>query len=407
MAGPVRTERTPALDGLRAVGALAVVLTHVGFQSGASLHGPFAGLLARLDWGVALFFTISGFLLFRPHVAAQLDGTARPAVIPYLRHRALRILPVLWVAVLLSALVLPHPRRGPVAFLEHAFLVQVYLPDNAVEGLTQMWSLATEVAFYLVLPALAAALARLGSGRSWCVRVLLGCAVAQVLGPAWMAWCSATGSPRGHLWLPGFIGWFAVGMALAVWQVGRGRGVLPWTPVDDLATRTGSVWALAAALFALGTTPVAGPYDLASPTPGQAAVKNALYAAVALLVVAPTVVSTSRASAPLAALSSRSAHVLGSISYAVFGYHVVVLAVVSKLLGLAPFAGGFWPRLGATLAVSLLAGVASFYLMERPLIRWGRRREPDPGYVGREPDPEPPVAPSTAPSRPRAESARR
>lgn len=381
-------ERTPALDGLRAVGALAVVLTHVGFQSGASLHGPFAGLLARLDWGVALFFAISGFLLFRPYVVAQLDGTPRPAVRPYLKHRALRILPVLWVAVLLSAALLPHPGRGPLAFLEHAFLVQVYFPDNALEGLTQMWSLATEVAFYLVLPALAAALGRLGSARTWCVRVLLLCAAAQLVGPAWMAWCSASGSARGHLWLPGFVGWFAVGMGLAVWRVGRSNGVLRPTWVDALACRTGSVWALAVAVYAVATTPIAGPYDLAGPTPGQAAVKNVLYAVVAALVMTPTVVSTTRESVALSTLSSRTGHVLGSISYAVFGYHVVVLAVVGRVLGLAAFEGGFWLRLGATVVVSVVLGLASFYLMERPIIRWGRRREADPGYVGREPTPD-------------------
>jgi peptidoglycan/LPS O-acetylase OafA/YrhL len=382
---PGTDDRTPALDGLRAVGAFAVILTHVGFQSVASLHGPFAGVLARLDLGVALFFAISGYLLFRPHVVAQLDRAPRSATLNYFKHRALRILPVLWVAVILSATLLPHPGRGAMPFAEHALLVQVYLPDNALEGLTQMWSLATEVAFYLALPAAAAAMARLGHGRTWCIRVLLVCATAQVVGPAWMVWCAATGSPRGHLWLPGFVGWFAAGMALAVWRVGRSRGVLPATSLDVLATRTGSVWALAAAVFAVTTTPIAGPYDLTSPTPGQAGAKNLLYALVALLVVAPTVVATTRRSGPLSTLSSKPAHVLGSISYAVFAYHVVILAVLGRALDLKPFAGGFWVRLGGTVVVSVVAGLASFYLMERPIIRWGRRRESSSGYVAGEP----------------------
>ena len=65
--GPTRTHRTlrfPALDGLRIAGAVAVVSTHVGFTSGASLNGQQAGLLARLDAGVPLFFVVSGFLLY-------------------------------------------------------------------------------------------------------------------------------------------------------------------------------------------------------------------------------------------------------------------------------------------------------------------------------------------------------
>ena len=381
-AAPVRDDqRFPALDGLRAMGALAVLLTHVGFQSGASLSGPFAGLLARMDWGVALFFAISGFLLFRPYAVAHLDGTPRPRPGTYLWHRALRILPVLWLAVLASALLLPHPNRGPRAFLEHALLVQIYLPDNALEGLTQLWSLATEAAFYLVLPVLGWLATRHGSGRRWCRTVIGLCGVAVLAGPVWMGWCAATGSDRGHLWLPGFVGWFGIGIALAVWQVGRTRGVLEPGSADALAQRTGTVWALAGALFVLVSTPLAGPYDLTSPTAAESVVKNLGYAVIALLVVAPAVAPRTVPSAVVGALSSRPAHVLGSISYGVFAYHVVVLAVVGDRLGLRPFEGGFLPRLAWTLSLSLLLAAASFYLIERPLMRRGRRREPSAGYL--------------------------
>src|SRR4051812_9992430 len=148
--------RFPALDGLRAVGALAVLTTHVGFHSGASLDGPFAGLLARLDVGVAIFFAISGFLLYRPHVVAWFDGTLPPLTLPYLRNRALRILPPLWVAVLLAGVLVPRKDGvGWATYLQHASLTQIYFDGPAADGLTQLWSLATEVAFYLLLPALA------------------------------------------------------------------------------------------------------------------------------------------------------------------------------------------------------------------------------------------------------------
>ena len=48
-----------------------------GFTAVTSLNGPFAGLLARLDVGVAIFFAISGFLLYRPHVVAWFEGHCR------------------------------------------------------------------------------------------------------------------------------------------------------------------------------------------------------------------------------------------------------------------------------------------------------------------------------------------
>ena len=64
----------PVLDTLRAVGALAVLTTHVAFQSGAYVrHGVWGALLSRLDVGVAIFFVLSGFLLSRPYLARAPD----------------------------------------------------------------------------------------------------------------------------------------------------------------------------------------------------------------------------------------------------------------------------------------------------------------------------------------------
>ena len=59
------------LDALRAVGALMVVLTHVGFHTGRYPQGWTGAMLAHFDLGVALFFVVSGFLLARPWFAAS------------------------------------------------------------------------------------------------------------------------------------------------------------------------------------------------------------------------------------------------------------------------------------------------------------------------------------------------
>src|SRR5688500_15419110 len=88
---PRHDQRFPLIDGYRALAATAVVMTHVGFQTGESLSGSFSGVLARLDVGVALFFLISGFLLFRPHALRHLAAAPAPAVKPYLWRRALRL----------------------------------------------------------------------------------------------------------------------------------------------------------------------------------------------------------------------------------------------------------------------------------------------------------------------------
>ena len=48
---------------------------------------------ARLDVGVAIFFLISGFLLYRPFVFARLGGEERPSTGAYAWRRFLRIVP--------------------------------------------------------------------------------------------------------------------------------------------------------------------------------------------------------------------------------------------------------------------------------------------------------------------------
>ncbi|MEI8406105.1 MULTISPECIES: acyltransferase family protein [unclassified Kribbella] len=364
--------RFPALDGLRAIGALAVLTTHVGFHSGASLNGPFAGLLARLDVGVAIFFAISGFLLYRPHVVAWFDGTLPPLTLPYLRNRALRILPALWVAVLLAAILVPHKDGVTWAtYLQHATLTQIYFDGLAADGLTQMWSLATEVTFYLLLPALAKLLTGYERPTRRSVRwrlVVLG--AFTLLGPAWMAGINATDHARAGLWLPGYVGWFAVGMGFALWQVARSSGRLGPSALDTLTKIPGTVWGVAVALLVIAASPVAGPYNLTAASPGQAFVKSLLYTGIAACVLFPALNPTARAAR---VLGGKVGHVAGDISYGVFAYHVIVLSVVEQVSGYTLFSGRFALLFFPTLVVSAAVAAASYYGMERPIMRLGRR----------------------------------
>ena len=65
----------PCFDGYRALAAGAVLLLHVGVASGfAFRHAGLGRYVFRLDVGVAVFFLISGFLLYRPFAAAHLAG---------------------------------------------------------------------------------------------------------------------------------------------------------------------------------------------------------------------------------------------------------------------------------------------------------------------------------------------
>ena len=76
--------RFPCFDGLRAIAALIVVFHHAAFTTAFELRGvriPFTHhvvlighYFARMDAGVQVFFLISGFLLYRPMVAAAFAG---------------------------------------------------------------------------------------------------------------------------------------------------------------------------------------------------------------------------------------------------------------------------------------------------------------------------------------------
>ncbi len=182
---------------MRAVAALLVVGTHAAFATGQLTHGYLGGIYARLEIGVAIFFVLSGFLLFRPWVLAAASGTPPPQLTRYTRNRLRRIMPGYLVAVLATFAVYtvftpgPNPGQTWDGLLRYLTLTQVYT-DNFLAtylhpGLSQMWSLAVEVSFYAVLPGLAYVLLRVRRPIAWRpVRTLTGLAALGAVAPAWL-----------------------------------------------------------------------------------------------------------------------------------------------------------------------------------------------------------------------------
>jgi peptidoglycan/LPS O-acetylase OafA/YrhL len=98
---PRRTTPIPGVEGVRAIAAVSVLVFHCWRYSAEGPSRADLGLVNRfvlphLSLGVTLFFCLSGFLLYRPFVAAALDGSSFPKVGTYFRNRALRILPAYW-----------------------------------------------------------------------------------------------------------------------------------------------------------------------------------------------------------------------------------------------------------------------------------------------------------------------
>jgi peptidoglycan/LPS O-acetylase OafA/YrhL len=330
----------PALDGLRAVAALAVLLTHVAFQTGEIVRGAGGAVLARFDAGVAVFFVLSGFLLYRPYALGRPPSPRR-----YALRRVLRILPAYWLVLVFVAL------SGPVSWA-HVWLGQTYVGPLA-PGFTQSWSLCTEVAFYAVLPLLARAATR------W--RWVVPASIAGTY--AWIGLVHATGiSDRALLWLPGHLDWFAVGMLLAAAPPVLRRA----------AAWPGTCWAAAGVLLWLLSTPVAGPLTLA-PIPGGAALaKEAGYAVVGGLLLLPAAYGPA-GSGLLRFLGSEPMRWLGRVSYGVFLWHVLVLSWVYSLTGWAAFGGRMLAVTLLTLLGSVGIAALSWVVVERPALRLADR----------------------------------
>ena len=166
------------MDGLRALACMTVLIVHTWQVSGvgpAQLGSGWRYVEPIATIGLVLFFTLSGFLLYRPFAAAILDGAPLPSLGAYLRNRALRILPAYWcvllVAFLLSALAQPGHQNVAGGFDSvhtaalNVLLLQGYTPHTNLTGIPPAWSLSVEVVFYLLLALMVVGVALAGRGR--------------------------------------------------------------------------------------------------------------------------------------------------------------------------------------------------------------------------------------------------
>lgn len=154
----------PNLNGLRFVGALAVMLFHCmtlnreiwgDFYDSAAFQAV-GKVIGRGHLGVNLFFVLSGFLI----TYLLLDETARKGRINlwrFLMRRFLRVWPLYFVIVLFGFFVFPHTPFGIVTVHEFwRYAVFLSNIDELVNGmrdsinfLTATWTISIEEQFYL------------------------------------------------------------------------------------------------------------------------------------------------------------------------------------------------------------------------------------------------------------------
>src|SRR5208282_2425862 len=144
-----------ALDGVRGLAIVAVMLTHISIQQ-VPLHPLLRGTLA-LGWsGVDLFFVLSGFLI----TGILLDTRQCPNYFrSFYARRVLRIFPLYYGFLTFALLVFPYivsPDFMPAP--SHRWLYVCYvanwLPHAQWHVLSHFWSLCVEEQFYFIWPLL-------------------------------------------------------------------------------------------------------------------------------------------------------------------------------------------------------------------------------------------------------------
>jgi peptidoglycan/LPS O-acetylase OafA/YrhL len=368
-----RAERFPLVDSLRAIAALSVLAFHAAFFAGMyTSDSPLRPYVAQPLAGVTLFFVVSGFLLYRPFVAARLAGDPPPSTGAYAWRRFLRIVPAYWVALTVVALWLSL--ATVVKPLWHVPLFygfgQIYTPETGVSGIGQAWTLCVEVTFYAFLPLWALAARRLSARTEL-----------AALGALWLVslgWkLIATRHVDAHdsgVWLmplPNFLDQFAVGMALALISA---RG-LPERAERTLA-RAWPWWLLAAVAYWALCTRI-GLHGLLKEHVGRGEflLRHELGTLCAAALLVPAIFSFGRRDLARRLLAWRPLLYLGLVSYGIYLWHLAVVNRIARgiahwmtdTVGLGVEARFLTLFVLAGAAATAIA-TASYYIVERPAL---------------------------------------
>jgi peptidoglycan/LPS O-acetylase OafA/YrhL len=342
-----QTELTiiPELDGIRGVAILLVLAFHFGRIL------PHTGrVLLELGWtGVDLFFVLSGYLITRILWATREN---RSYFVSFYGRRILRIFPLAFAFLAVYfwiALPLAHhfgydlDRNGYDQLWYWAFLANWH---NGLHGsLTHLWSLSIEEQFYLIWPSVVFAISRRNLQRLCILLVVLPLSLRFLLMGVFhysvltqgMTMCRTEALALGCL------------IALA-----QGIRVLPWLAVPAAV----GVLAIDARVGAQGR--IMGIYGLtlvALACAGfvQAVVKRAGSAAV-----------SSRL------LRSVWLRRFGKYSYAIYVLHAPILSLAFHVYSRAPSPLRGFVVFFAGIALSYMAGWASWYFFESRILRLKR-----------------------------------
>jgi exopolysaccharide production protein ExoZ len=366
----MNSTRITGIDLLRAWAVTLTVALHLIWLTGLHIYSIDVDRIAMKDadsaflaffvWihhsqhGVYIFFVLSGFLIARIWF-----GQERPSYLVFLKQRAARLLPLLWLVLVVahfSPMLYASPADATLgALLRNLLLLNWILPGIQTHYLLPTWSLAWEWIFYIAFPLIwlaACWIARSGRIRGSITRGFL--ALLVVICVLTVLWAAHEWRPRGGTYLL----LFAVGVAVAWWDV-NARDIL-----RSAAARLSWVLVIVAGFV------VAFAYAWFSPANGAIQFErygkytpHDLFVLAYLLPIGALFVKVAFTDWNVRNQCVRIASWIGRISYSLYLWHMVVMLALVQWLPTLPFFAAAVPSVRVAL-FAFLSVVTTFALSE-------------------------------------------
>ena len=356
MTPTARTPKLPSLDGWRAVSIGLVLVAHASSTAGfpAGWHRLLADYSETVgNWGVRFFFIISGFLI--THLLIQESAeTGGISLKNFYARRALRILPVCYVYLFVLAF-FTHYTQSAAMWVANLTFTTNFIILRQVYPTGHLWSLGVEEQFYLLWPILLVWLLPRATGGAKLTRILI---LPLIIAPTvrLMNYKQLYPAPLDFLFSAGsFFAKFdslAYGCLAAIW-FNQGRKTL-----ENFYRQHGGkiAWGGVLLIFTPWLLPFHGRFG--------ATFFDSLQAVGFTLLLLQSLLHPERRF--YRALNWRWVRHVGVLSYSIYIWQQLFWRSDESVFGVTQ---AWWLRFPLWLVLALLAAHASYYLLEKPLLK--------------------------------------